>query len=217
MKSQRRALLGLFLVLIGIVLLLDNLNFIPEIPDYVFNWINIFLLIAIVNLLSGNARGTAVFLILWTFFTVNEYIDIDFRDYWPLILVVIGLSMIIRKNLKGTNVVDDDYFDELTILGGSTKKLTSPNLKGGKITVVLAGSDIDLRGATPENGATIEVFTLLGGCDITVPDHWNISIKTTAILGGFEDKRLTPANPDGPIVYIKGTTILGGGELKSMI
>ncbi len=216
MKSQRRALLGLFLVLIGSVLLLDNLNIIPEIPDYIFNWINIFLLIALVNLLSGNARGTAIFLILWVFFTVNQYFDINMRDFWPLILVIIGISLIMRKSFGGTNLVDDDYFDEVNIFGGSSKKFTSQQLKGGKSTNIFGGSDIDLRGAIPESGAVIEIFTLFGGCDIIVPDDWNVNVKTTSIFGGFEDKRITPPNHNGPLVYIKGTTIFGGGDLKSM-
>lgn len=216
MKSQRRALFGLLLILIGVVLLLDNLNVIPGLPDYVFNWRNIFLLIAIINVMSGNLRGALVLGAIWGFFMFHEYWDLDLRDYWPLILVVIGLGLMLRKGPKGPRVVADEYFDELNVFGGSSKAYNSQNLRGGKVTNIFGGSDIDLREAKAPEGATIEVFTMFGGCDLIVPRDWNVSVNTTAIFGGFDDRREVAPSTDGPTIYIKGLTLFGGGELKNV-
>ncbi len=216
MKTQRRAILGIFLVLLGVVLLLNNLDYIPDLPDYLFTWINIFLLIAVVNLISGNARGAFIFLMVWVFLTFREYIDMDIRDYWPLILVVIGLSFIIRKRNAGTNIFAKDYFDEVNVFGGSSMKFTSQNFQGGKTTNIFGGGNIDLREAKAKDGAVIEVFTLFGGCEIIVPSDWKVNVGTTSIFGGFEDKRFVKPNEIGPTVFITGTTIFGGGEVKSM-
>jgi predicted membrane protein len=216
MKTQRSAILGIFLVIIGMVLLLDNLEIIPGLPDYLFTWINIFLLIAVVNLLSGNARGAFIFLMIWVFFTFREYVDMDIRNYWPLILVVIGLSFIIGKRRTGKNIIAKDYFDEVNVFGGRSMKFTSQNLQGGKSTNIFAGGNIDLRDAKAQDGAIIEVFTLFGGCEIVVPDNWKVNVGTTSIFGAFEDKRFVKPDATGPTVFITGTTIFGGGEVKSM-
>ena len=65
METKRRTLLGIILVLVGLVLLLDNLRVIPGLPDYIFHWANIFLVIALINLFSGNRKPAFIFLILW--------------------------------------------------------------------------------------------------------------------------------------------------------
>ena len=216
MNSQKRPLFGLLLVLIGLVLLLNNLGVISGLPGYVFSWINIFLLLAIANLFSGNFRGALLFGVLWSFFMLQQYTDIRLRDYWPLILVVIGLSMLLRKRLQPqVTATSDDAFDEINIFGGSTKKYTSSSLKGGKITNIFGGSEIDLRDCQPESVVVIEVLTLFGGCDLIVPKEWNISVDTTAIFGAFDDKREASSHKDPAMVYIKGITIFGGGTLKS--
>lgn len=215
MKSQRRVIFGLFLILIGVVLLLDNLDILPGLPDYIFNWVNIFLLVAVANLLAGNIRGAFVFSIVWGFFTLHQYANFDMRDYWPLILVAVGLSLMMRKQLGSGSTVPDEYFDEINVFGGSSKKFTSQNLKGGKCTNIFGGSDIDLRESKAVDGATIEVFTLFGGCDIIVPQDWNVSVNTTSIFGGFDDKRESISRPGGITVRITGMTIFGGGDLKT--
>ena len=216
MNSQKRPLFGLFLVLIGLVLLLSNLGVLSGLPGYIFSWINIFLLLAIANLFSRNYRGVLLFAALWGFFILRQYTDIQLRDYWPLILVVIGLSMLMRKRLRSqVTSTTDDSFDEINIFGGSTKKYTSTSLKGGKITNIFGGSEIDLRDCQPEKVVVIEVLTLFGGCELIVPKEWNISVDTTAIFGGFDDKREASSHKDPAVVYIKGITIFGGGSLKS--
>jgi predicted membrane protein len=219
MHSNRRAILGVFLVIIGGVLLLDNLNILPGLPRQLFSWPILLILIGVFNLFTGN-RGAAIILIaIGGVFFVQRFTHFyfDFRTWWPAVLVVIGLAFILRKrsgNLS-SGEISDKSFDDLNLFGGSKKRITSPELHGGQITSVFGGSEIDLRDATPVDGAVIEVFTLFGGCKLIIPPHWNVSIETTAILGGFDDKREPSKGTSDYTVYIKGVTILGGGEIKS--
>lgn len=216
MQSNRRAILGILLVLVGILLLLDNLGVIPGLPRYLFTWTSFFFLIAIINLISGNRGGALIFASIGAFLVLERNLDIDFQVYWPVILVIIGLAILLKRRADSVNAeIGDRYFDDLNIFGGSNKRFTSQHLDGGKITNIFGASDIDLRDALPRDGATIRVFTLFGSCDIIVPAHWNVEMDTTAIFGAFEDKRDKVAETSEFTLRIKGITIFGGGDIKS--
>jgi len=216
MRTQQSVLFGLILIFIGVVLLLGNFNIIPDLPRYVFYWPNIFLVLAVVSVSSGNYRGAAIFGLIWSFFMLHFYWHLHFRDLWPLIIMLVGVSIILR-NKSGkvaSGLVDDNFFEELNIFGGGNRIYTSQQLQGGKVTNIFGGSEIDLTQTVPHETTTIEIFTLFGGCKLIVPPEWHISMHTTAIFGGFEDKRDVSVQ-NGPTVYIRGLTIFGGGDIKS--
>lgn len=216
MQSNRRTILGILLVLIGILLFLDNLGIIPGLPQYLFTWPSLFFLIAIINLISGNRGGALIFGSVGAFLVLQRNVDIDFQVYWPLILVIIGIAILLKRRADNVNAeIGDRYFDDINIFGGSTKRFTSQILDGGKSTNIFGGSEIDLRDALPRDGATLRVFTMFGGCNIIVPAHWNVEVDATSIFGAFEDKRDTSLEKSEFTLYIKGVTIFGGGEIKS--
>lgn len=218
MRSNRRALFGAILILVGLLLIMDNLHIIPHIPRDLFSWPVIFIFIGLFNLVSGNRSAAVIFIAIGSLFYLHHYWYFDFRTYWPAILVIIGLVILLRRRdmaQRRSSGTDDKYFDDLNIFGGSSKRFTSKNLEGGRVTNIFGGSDIDLRETSPVDGATIEIFTLFGGCNIIVPAHWDVSIQTTAIFGGFDDKRESSDAKSNYKVYIRGFTMFGGGDLKS--
>ena len=94
--------------------------------------------------------------------------------------------------------------------------MVSKNFKGGDVTTVLGGSEIDLSQADFNGTVRLEVTQVLGGTKVIVPPHWEVRSEITAVFAGFEDKRQQPAitNPN-KILIINGTSILGGIELKN--
>ncbi|SNS47949.1 hypothetical protein SAMN05421640_0320 [Ekhidna lutea] len=215
--NHKKAIIGIILILIGSVFLLDNLGYDIDIPYYLFSWPAIFVVIGVINLLSGNGRASLIFFGLAGVFYLHHYDIIRIGELWPIVLIIIGLSFIFRRKgvPRSGSESSDDYFDEIAIFGGSEKKFVSKNLQGGKITNIFGGSDIDLRGSTPVDGAVIEVFTMFGGCDLKLPAEWNVKVDTTAIFGGFSDAR-TNVDPDAKVtVHLKGFTMFGGGEIKN--
>ena len=217
-SNRKRAILGIILVLIGTIFLLDNLGFAIELPWYIFRWPIVFIILGTVNLLSGNPRPAFIFFGLGTLFYLSIFDIIDLRDAWPLILIIVGLSFILKKGGKSNSSgnSEQDYFDEIAIFGGTDKTFTSQTLQGGKITSLFGGSKIDLRGAkVQEEGASIELFCMFGGAEILVPDDWEVNMDATAILGGFSDERKN-VNPDATgKLHINGFVMFGGGELKN--
>jgi len=110
----------------------------------------------------------------------------------------------------------DDYIETTSIFAGVHKKMVSKNFKGGDVTTVLGGSEIDLSQADFTGTVRLDVTQIMGGTKIIVPPHWEVRSEITAVFAGFEDKRQQPAmtNPD-KVLIIDGTSILGGIELKN--
>lgn len=74
------------------------------------------------------------------------------------------------------------------------------------------GVKCDLRNAVIEHDCAIGASAIFGGIDILVPAGVNVKVSTTAIFGGTSNK--TAPQPNGPTIYITGTCMFGGVEIK---
>src|SRR5690606_8557675 len=58
--------------------------------------------------------------------------------FWPVIIIVIGVSLIVRRNFRPAEVDqkknDINYIDEYILFGGREMKIDSSEFQGGKIT-----------------------------------------------------------------------------------
>ena len=73
----------------------------------------------------------------------------------------------------------------------------------------MGGGKIDLREAQIQDEAVLDIFTLMGGLEIQVPDGWIVEPRFTPILGGYQDRtnRVTVGTRR---LVINGTAIMGG-------
>lgn len=218
--KNRRAVLGLIFILIGALLLLDNLYIIPwDIRYYFFTWQMILIVIGVFQLITGNRKGAFVMIGLGVFFWIPDYFNIDFEDYWPVILIIIGIGFFLKgrnhRNLAG-DTSSSSYLDDLTILGGNKKIVDSNAFEGGKVTTVFGGTDLDMRGSSLNDGkAELDIFTIFGGFDAKVPEDWKVVTNVTCIFGAFENKRSSgEPQDDSKVLTVKGLVIFGGGEIK---
>ena len=80
----------------------------------------------------------------------------------------------------------------------------------GDLTAIMGGGKIDLRDARiQEKEAVLDVFTLMGGLEIQVPEGWVVEPRFTPILGGYQD-RTSRATQGTQRLVINGTAIMGG-------
>lgn len=102
------------------------------------------------------------------------------------------------------------------ILGGVAKRNNSQDFRGGDVTSIMGGSEIDLRSAsiTPPHEAVLEVFAMWGGIVVRVPPDWTVISQVFPILGGFADKT-TPPRDESKRLVIRGTVVMGGVEVKN--
>jgi len=115
--------------------------------------------------------------------------------------------------------VNKDYIDDIAIFGGGHKVIQSDNFKGGNITAIFGGSEIDLTQCKLAEGDNVlDVVIIFGGTEIIVPRDWNVRTNVTPLFGGFSNKsRRDTSQPldTTRTLVIKGLALFGGGEIKS--
>jgi len=226
--SKKRLILGILILLVGGILLTKNLGLIDgSVMHYVFNWRMIIIAIGLVNLIVHNDKTPGlVMLIIGLALYLPEFFDFRFNFwqlFWPSILILAGIMMIIRKNTfahcqKKPDFDSGDFIDEVNVLGGSDKYIQSDNFQGGRITCIFGGSNLNMARAKLAKGKQfVDLFAVFGGAKLIVPTDWKIKIQVISVLGGFKDARM-----DSKIdieneseLIIKGFVLFGGGEIRS--
>jgi hypothetical protein len=103
----------------------------------------------------------------------------------------------------------------IAILGGGHRRGRFRAVGSINALGILGGDDIDLREAEMEGGElTLNLFSILGGANVYVPDSIEVEMGGFSILGGNEVKgseRLPRAG--APVVRIRGFGILGGATI----
>ena len=239
--SEKRLYFGIILIVLGVILILERLNLIPEsMADLLISWQMLLVGIGILSLIGGNRTAGTILIIIGGTFMIPELITVphEIRQiYFPLILVAIGVSILFRQRdhhkfrigtVPEENIADrksaDSYnsfntFDDFVIFGGREIFVNSQALAGGKATSIFGGIEFDLRKANLQpGGAIIDCVSVFGGCGFKIPMDWNVRNEVTTIFGAFTDKRGDTYSekyydPSKTIV-IKGVSIFGGIEVK---
>jgi predicted membrane protein len=227
--TNNRAIIGVILVLVGLFLVLKNTGFFPGfIDNIIFSWPMLLITIGVVITLgsSGGKTSGIIVMAVGAFFLIphifRETFNVDM--FWPSIFIIIGVIFIFSKR-RGWNAVStspqsgDDYIDYVHVFSGGERQIVSDNFRGGKVTAIFGGSEIDLTKAKLAPGVSeLELACVFGGTTIIVPDDWNVKIEVVPVLGGFGDSRkLSPGRTVDTTkqLIIKGAVVFGGGEVKS--
>lgn len=221
-----RLIIGVAIIIVGVLSLLANLGFDVDIHlwDY---WPVILILIGLSMLLKKpeyrNSLGGWIFLILGILFLLNnfEIIYLSGRIIWPLIIIAIGI-LILRHGFghTGRTITDSDHVNITAVLGGGDYNYSSKNLSGGKVFTFMGGAKLNFRDADMVGDSMIiDIFALMGGVDILVPESWQVTMHGVPILGGMDNKATRPqtsgAGTAPKNLIIKGTAIMGGIEVKN--
>lgn len=219
--TTARLIIGSFLIIIGSLFLLDNFGYfnleLPyEVGRYLFKWQTIIIIIGLIAYFASHSKSAGIIMIIIGLIGF-------FPGFWPLLLVLIGVYIIYKKNrehstnLQQNNEVDE--FDDLAVFGGHKKNIDSSNFTGGKSTAIFGGSELDLRDSKLADGKQIiDVLAIFGGSTFIVPSDWNVEIDVFSIFGGFSDKRRKDpykSVDDKNKLVFKGLVIFGGGEVKN--
>lgn len=226
--TDRRVWLGGALIVIGALFFLSSFDFIHfNFGRILFSWQFIMLVIGLFILVNSNKKvlGGILAGIGGLFLIPKLFPQVHFGGeiFWAIVLISLGVYIIAHHRKNGDDIDDQtlkkDYVDDVAIFGGGTKIFSSDNFKGGNITAVFGGSDINLTACklAPGNN-TIDVLAIFGGSTIIVPHDWNIVVNVTSILGGFSNKSVknpSVVTDNSKTLIIKGLVIFGGGEIKT--
>ena len=222
-----RVILGGVLILFGLVFLLDNMGILDAGAVLRF-WPLILIGIGLFKVLQPRDQGhravgvgmiaIGVFILLQTL-AIGDW---DFGDLWPVVLVVLGAVVLWRslgRDRRGARAASSaSDLSEFAMMGGVNRVIASQEFRGGEVTAVMGGVEIDLRHAAigPEP-AVIDVFAMWGGIEIKVPPEWSVDVKGLPIMRGFENTT-RPSVTDPALaqkLIVRGTAIMGGVEVKN--
>lgn len=218
--SLSRTLTGSAIIIVGLAALLGGLNIIDFGHLLATYWPTLVIAGGLLILLANPREQymwAILFIALGIMWQLRAIEVIDFNVwalFWPLVLIALGWSVITNRAWGTDKIVNRDADSASAILGGVETKIDSTNYTGSKITVILGGSLLDLRHANIKKEATIEVFALMGGLEVKVPEGWSVRSSVMPILGGVDNKTIAATGKNAPVVNIIGTTILGGVEVK---
>lgn len=227
-RSDKRLWLGFAFIIIGGLWLLDNLNIMPFIiPSFLISWKTFLILLGVYFIVAREKMVPGVVLIAVGGIFLLE--DLDILDawnfwqlFWPGLIIFAGVYLIMRRgNRRGESGEEGysvDYIDDFALFGGRGITVNSQDFKGGKVTALFGGSEIDLRNADLHPGTkVVDIFAMFGGTTLIVPPEWTIHIDVVSLLGGFGDNRASALkvvpNKD-KLLVIKGFVMFGGGEIK---
>ncbi|MEW6225373.1 MAG: hypothetical protein AB1627_12175 [Chloroflexota bacterium] len=120
-----------------------------------------------------------------------------------------------RREVAPTDPAADEV-DLVASFGPLEFHSASGHFKGGTVTTMFGGGELDLRDAVldPE-GATLRLTALFGGGNLVVPEAWNVESRLMGIGGVGDGRAKVERTPDAPTLRLEGTAIFGGWGITS--
>jgi hypothetical protein len=232
-----RVVFGLILCVVGFLWTLDSLDIVESEP--ILDWWPLLLVgFGLSKLFGiGSRRHTAMgiaFTLAGSLMLLRRLDMVHFGlfDLWPLVMLAVGATLVwnsLRRNAPGvgggapgplggmrSGTEPADQVSTVAIWSGAQHKIVSQQFRGGEITAVMGGADLDCRSARLENGkAILDLFVWWGGVELKVPDDWQVVNEGFVIMGAIEDK--SKAQPVGPVqtLVLRGMVVMGGVEIKN--
>ena len=222
--STPQVILGALIIAVGVILILDRVNLLSA-GDLFRFWPLLIVAYGLSRFAQPHGTHGRLFggiLVLFgglLFLDVLDLVPFSVWDLWPLVFVIGGASLIWRASTRNAppRPSDDtsDTLNAFAFMGGIERRISSKEFRGGEITAIMGGCEIDLRGSSIRGEAVLDVFAFWGGIDLQVPEEWSVSVIGTPILGGIEDTTRGPKGGGGQRLVVRGNVIMGGLDLKN--
>jgi predicted membrane protein len=220
-----RLVFGLVVICLGVIFLLDQLHLAEA--RQLLRFLPVFPLLLGLMLLTGvgfrrHVAGGTVLCLVSTFLLLRAlgWLDVRLWMLWPVALIVVG-GWLVVASLRGPASRDSaeksaSTIEAFALWSGSSRKVVSEDFRGGEVTAIMGGHEIDLRPAKMASGtAVIDLFVWWGGVEIKVPADWKVTNEALPILGGVDDKTRAPEGEVRGHLVLKGPIIMGGVEVKN--
>lgn len=190
--------------------------------------------------------GSVILILIGGFFLLRDMMFLPYHlapFLFPVALILLGFYIIFRrrenrsfdlkeweKNFDKFDSGDGEkpakeffgkdgssYLKVDAFLTGIKRKVMSKDFRGGEITTIFGGSDIDLMHADIQGQAVLKVSVAFGGLKLVVPSNWDVQLGVSNLAAGIDDKRYTQQgvqNPEKRLI-ITGSVIFGGIEISS--
>lgn len=228
MKKTSNLIWGLLFILIGLFIGLNTLDIVSFNIFFDGWWALIIIIPCLIGLINNEDKtGDIIGLLIGVALLLNAQGIISFDIIWklaaPLILVIIGLSIILKDNKDSkTNVVikkinsnDNEKTSVCSTFSSQNIKLNKEKINNLELNAIFGGIEYDLRNGVIKEDIVINATAIFGGIDIIVPDDVNVKIKSTSIFGGASNKKqLMDDKEKKHTIYINASCVFGGVDIK---
>jgi len=224
--TQSRIFWGLVFIIVGVLVLLDQMGRVDI--GYIISryWPAIFILIGVSILIANDFKNTGAglfFILFGAFFLLMQMRIFDrtvWHYFWPLVIIAVGIWILIKPAREADKKkIPELTADELRIsqvFSGTSRRVESPSFKGGSVEVVFGSAEIDLSGAGLEGGkATLSLSVVFGSIELRVRPEWQVVVEGNPVLGSIEQKRNQPADADKKgVLLIAASVVIGSIHIK---
>ncbi|MGA7096395.1 MAG: LiaF domain-containing protein [Acidimicrobiia bacterium] len=212
-----RLYIGLIVVVVGVLLLLGQAD-VLDAGDAIGTWWPLAIVGAGLVSLAANPRHWFVGLVIGLIGVALLFSSLDVFDLWslifPAIIILVGVMILFGRSLAPKTEAAEDV-NSFNVFSGTQLASHSKEFRGGSITSIFGGAQLDLRDAMPAPGASVDILAAFGGVEIRVPDGWHVDTRGLPIFGGIENVTAKEQlGPDAPTLTIHATALFGGIEIK---
>lgn len=213
---------GLVLMGIGALWALNSLH---VIDFHIKNWWPLILVVfGFLDLVNArrifNFSGWFLIVLGGTFLLATNDL-VGWGEIWhfgvPALLILIGLSLIFKKEFRPMTVtVGDDEIGDSAVFGSAKRRVNSKSFKGGSASRVFGDSEIDLRDADlAEEGAVLDISAVFGDIKVLVPKSWPLDVYSSKILGDFENNTENEQRSEGKRLVIRANVVFGDIKIRN--
>jgi predicted membrane protein len=213
-----RLFFGSLVVALGVLVLLDNAN-VLDAGAIIGDWWPVAVILAGVLSLAANPSRWAIPVLIALIgvallLETAEILDLG-AVLFPAIIIVIGLFIIFGRGIATRTDEAGDSIQSFNAFSGSELSSNSRDFRGGSVSAVFGGAEVDLRHAVLSPEAKLDVFAAFGAVEIRVPEGWRVAVKGLPLFGGIENATAKePLPPDAPLLPVSATALFGGVEIK---
>ncbi len=116
------------------------------------------------------------------------------------------------------SITDADYLKINSVFSGVKRTILSKNFKGGTVSCMFGGAEIDLTQADINGRVVLRIEQAFGGTKLMIPPHWNVQNEIDGAFHGVDDKRNYNAAsmPDpSKVLVLKGSCMFAGVDIRS--
>ena len=222
---------GIILIAVGALFLLDHLGVIQASHYWIF-WPLALIAIGLARVFRSGERVIGLgFILVGIVLQLHElgYTNLSWNAIWPFLLIFAGLQIIwsrfgasrVVPGMPGVTSGGADTVNEYALFGGVERRVSVNNFRGGSITAIFGGVEVDFRSADIEGEeANIYVEAIFGGVELTVPERWIVIFQGQSVFGGYSDETRAPlpdalGTPSRKTLILHGRALFGGVSVKN--
>ena len=224
MRFTPQLLVGVMVIVVGLLMTFDNLGLVHA-EQYIRFWPASLIGVGVLKLWharegSGGGFGGVIFTFAgaWLLLEQLSVVRLSFWELWPMFIVVFGGFLVWQGFSRPRPRRDADVnstVSAMAVMGAVMRGNNSHVFRGGDLTAIMGGCELDLRHAAIDGEAVIDVFALWGGIEVRVPEDWSVESRVVPILGGVEDKTRPPQGASRHRLVLRGFVVMAGVEIKN--